>query len=329
LERVAAEGDEFWESFGLPTNVSPPMTFALRSGDKLGLLQITARLQNQDGIKLRYKLVQESSAEPKDISPVIPTVRFKDATLLEALEFFRMKWPINLVFDSTISEEQKSARATVAWENLTALQALTALLDSHGLQLVENPKTGVAKIINKTSFGPVVERELRLDDEVLVHGLDFATGKLTALTRTEYNRTADDGTNRKLYYSENDWVNATSVDMIIGGDTNRFAMAGFESEFKMSALPTEAWATATEAELKAALTQARMQREHFDSRFLPSRDKNWDFLVISNDAQSPQTYAVQARDAYGLLEITAFTENPRGLKFRYKLVQNGNPTNSP
>jgi len=35
---------------------------------------------------------------------------------------------------------------TIRWENVTARQALISLLGNYGLQMVENPKTGVALI---------------------------------------------------------------------------------------------------------------------------------------------------------------------------------------
>jgi len=50
----------------------------------------------------------------------------------------------------------------------------------------------------------------------------------------------------------------------------------------------------------------------------------------ADSATLPQTFLFRtfAREI-GLLQITGFTENPRGVKIRYKLVQSGNPTNSP
>ena len=43
---------------------------------------------------------------------------------------------------------------TVRWENLTARQALTALLESRNLQLVETPQTGVARIVRQATAHP-------------------------------------------------------------------------------------------------------------------------------------------------------------------------------
>ena len=60
---------------------------------------------------------------------------------------------------------------------------------------------------------------------------------------------------------------------------------------------------------------------------------NWNLMVnepetrtvlIKAPANGPDTYYFRTRDdTWGVLQITGFTENPRGVKLRYKLVQNG------
>lgn len=48
-------------------------------------------------------------------------------------------------------------------------------------------------------------------------------------------------------------------------------------------------------------------------------------IVLGTTNSIGRTYAFRTRSGnYGLLQITSFTENPRGLKLRYKLVQDGN-----
>jgi len=61
---------------------------------------------------------------------------------------------------------------------------------------------------------------------------------------------------------------------------------------------------------------------------------NWNLMVNEPEAEShlakmpnngQDTYYFRTRDdTWGILQITGFTENPRGVKIRYKLVQNGN-----
>lgn len=404
--------DGLWAYFEIPPDAELPLTYAMKSGDKRGLLQITARLQNPDGIRVRYKLAKNSSSASKDTSPVIPKIYFEEATLLEALDFLRAQWPTNVVFDPSITDKQKNAKVTVRWENLTARQVMTALLDSLGLQLVdnprtgvaaivtqpedsslktalipygqgkadtspiipkihfeeatllealdflrkhwptnvvfdqsiadkhqnlkvtvrwenlsarsamtalldsvgfqllENPQTGVAKIVNKTSFGPVVERELRVDEETLAQGLNFESGKVLTLSLEEFNRKGDDGTERVPYRSFGDWVEANGIGMYAVAGDKGFGLGGSITEFKLSALPVAAWDTATEAVIKEALEHAVMEHDKFSNG-----------LLIPTDAALPLTYALRSGDKLGLLQITALVQNPKGIKLRYKLVQ--------
>jgi hypothetical protein len=274
-----------------------------------------ARIVNRPKSLTDRALIPFGRGKP-DTSPVIPRIRFEDVTLREALEFFRMKWPINLVFDSTITEEQRSARATVDWQNLTALQALAALLASHGLQLVENPETGVAKIINKTFFGPVVEREIQGNEQTLSQAFDFKNGKALILTREEFNRVADDGTDRRLYKTEYDWFKATGMDMFTLVGRKGFVLVGPVKEFKLGALPVAAWENPSESELLEALEHSTME----SGTVLNGQ-------VVPINTPVPLTYALKSGHNLGLLQITAVTQNPRGMKFRYKLVKSATAVN--
>ena len=52
--------------------------------------------------------------------------------------------------------------------------------------------------------------------------------------------------------------------------------------------------------------------------------------LMLSDGKFPATFVFKTREGgTGLLQITGFTENPRGVKIRYKLVQNGGATTKP
>ena len=65
---------------------------------------------------------------------------------------------------------------------------------------------------------------------------------------------------------------------------------------------------------------------------------NWNLMVnepkarttlIKPPANGTDTYYFRTRDdTWGVLQITGFSENPHGVKIRYKLVQNGGQENS-
>jgi hypothetical protein len=178
----------------------------------------------------------------------------------------------------------------------------------------KNPQTGVAKIVNKTSYGQVVERELRVDEETLAQGLNFESGKVLTLSLEEFNRKGDDGTERVPYRRFGDWVEAKGIGMYAAAGDKGFGLAGAITEFKLSALPVAAWDTATEPELKEALEHAVMEHDKFSNA-----------LLIPTDAALPLTYAMKSGDKLGLLQITAREQNPNGIKIRYKLVQSATP----
>ena len=52
-------------------------------------------------------------------------------------------------------------------------------------------------------------------------------------------------------------------------------------------------------------------------------------IVLGNPDLLPRTFVFETHSGFkGLLQITGFTNNPRGVKIRYKLVQNGNASKS-
>jgi tetratricopeptide (TPR) repeat protein len=161
-----------------------------------------------------------------------------------------------------------------------------------------------------TAFGPVIERELRVDEETLVQGLNFESGKVLTLSLEEFNRKADDGTERVPNRSFGEWVEAKGIDMYAAAGDKGFGLGGSITEFKLSALPVAAWDTATETELKEALEHVVMEHDKFSNG-----------LLIPAGAALPLTYALRSGDKLGLLQITARLQNPDGIKLRYKLVE--------
>ena len=82
---------------------------------------------------------------------VIPVIHFVDVTLVDAVESLARQMQLNYVIDpNLLAELQVAPTLSIRWENLTARQALTAILESRALQLQENPQTGVARIVKIT-----------------------------------------------------------------------------------------------------------------------------------------------------------------------------------
>lgn len=99
-------------------------------------------------------------------------ISFQDVPLTTAIESLARLAGINYLLDPKIGYGQPDQNGvikpeptlTIRWENVTAEKALLALLDNYGLQLVENPKTGIYKITTKdpTAPPPLITRVIQL-----------------------------------------------------------------------------------------------------------------------------------------------------------------------
>jgi type II secretory pathway component GspD/PulD (secretin) len=99
-------------------------------------------------------------------------IQFQDVPITTAIESLARLANINYMLDPKIGYGQPDQNGQIKpeptlslrWENVTAQQALLALLDNYSLQLVENPKTGIAKITTKepNALPPLITRVIQL-----------------------------------------------------------------------------------------------------------------------------------------------------------------------
>jgi serine/threonine protein kinase len=161
---------------------------------------------------------------------------------------------------------------------------------------------------NGRTFGPVIERELPDPDNGSGRGnretLRLRTGKRMSVLDDAPK--ASGGRLRALVASEGDLF--AEYDDFVSGRW-AFVTAGL----KLSDFLTRQWETATPGELDEALRQpSALQRvEHSGAT-----------LYYLPDGLLPLTFAFESRTGErGLLQITGFADNPRGMKIRYRLVQ--------
>jgi len=84
----------------------------------------------------------------------IPLIQFQDVPLTTAIENLARQAGINYLLDPRIGFGQPDQNGqikaeptlSIRWENVTAEQALRALLDNYGLQLIEDKNTHIARI---------------------------------------------------------------------------------------------------------------------------------------------------------------------------------------
>ena len=99
-------------------------------------------------------------------------IQFHDVPITAAIESLARLAGINYLLDPKIGYGQLDQNGqpkpepilSLRWENVTARQALLALLDNYGFQLVENPKTGIARIAPKepNALPPLITRVIQL-----------------------------------------------------------------------------------------------------------------------------------------------------------------------
>ncbi len=104
--------------------------------------------------------------------PSIPLIQFQDVPITTAIENLARQAGINYLIDPRIGYGQPDQNGqikaeptlSIRWENVTAEQALMALLDNYGLQLSEDRKTQIARITAKdpTAPPPLITRVVQL-----------------------------------------------------------------------------------------------------------------------------------------------------------------------
>jgi type IV pilus assembly protein PilQ len=105
-------------------------------------------------------------------APTIPLIQFQDVPLTTAIDNLARQASINYILDPKVGFGQPDERGqikaqpniSIRWENLTAEQALNALIGTYGLQLVSDNKTGISRVTVKdpTAAEPLVTKVIQL-----------------------------------------------------------------------------------------------------------------------------------------------------------------------
>jgi hypothetical protein len=90
-------------------------------------------------IALACFVVAGVQAAPPDKDEVVPLIEMEQVPLTDAIRQLARQARLNILLDPRLSAATYD-RMTVSirWENVTAREALEALLDNHGLELVES-----------------------------------------------------------------------------------------------------------------------------------------------------------------------------------------------
>jgi type II secretory pathway component GspD/PulD (secretin) len=117
-------------------------------------------------------VAEAATNTPAQHGTLIPLVVMDDVPLTEAVRNLARQASLNYMLDPKIAYGQPGAEGklglqpsvSIRWENITAEQALTALLNNYDLHLVEDPKTHIARVTLKdpAALPPLVTRIVQL-----------------------------------------------------------------------------------------------------------------------------------------------------------------------
>jgi type II secretory pathway component GspD/PulD (secretin) len=131
-----------------------------------------------------------STAKTQPTEPAsIPLIQFQDVPITTAIENLARQAGINYLIDPKIGYGQPDQNGqikaeptlSIRWENVTAGQALLALLDNYNLQLSEDRKTQIARITTKDPSAPppLTTRVIQLKYASTSNMLDSVQASLT------------------------------------------------------------------------------------------------------------------------------------------------------
>lgn len=99
---------------------------------------------------------------PNPASPVIPLIVMDEVPLIDAIKNLARQASINYMLDPRLNYGQPGPdgkiipqpSVSIRWENVTAEQALFALLNNYNLQLTSDNKTGIARVSPRDPAAP-------------------------------------------------------------------------------------------------------------------------------------------------------------------------------
>jgi serine/threonine protein kinase len=168
--------------------------------------------------------------------------------------------------------------------------------------------TNLPAAVQNLSFGPVMERVLPDQQGEQGPFINFESGELVSAP----NSLVENRNDRTLLI---DWlVEARADASAIAGENGGHRLVSYTRDTCFSEVRPSSWERMNESGLLYAWQLAARTNK----------------IVLGNPDLLPRTFVFETRTGiHGLLQITGFTDNPRGVKIRYKLVQNGKQNTSP
>jgi tRNA A-37 threonylcarbamoyl transferase component Bud32/signal peptidase I len=161
------------------------------------------------------------------------------------------------------------------------------------------------------SFGPVIERTLDLAGSGPTRWLDLDGGTIVEKPEGWFVTSLVTGPDRSTLPALGVWLSSSNFN------TTTIGMVFLVN------VTNALWELASPAEVGEELE--RLRSEELVKSHSPLAEIT---MMVAATNEIPKTYAFKTpKGAFGLLQITAFTDNPPGVKIRYKLAQNGGGKN--
>jgi serine/threonine protein kinase len=168
-------------------------------------------------------------------------------------------------------------------------------------------------------FGPVVERVVNLESPGTNSALDLDSGRFVSMASVSFPKGT---TNHEAYTGQrtDEFIRHNGIDVI--GYLQFFdSLPSGPTVPKIVTLNGLVCAKGTLAQKISAINWNNATTDWVASN-ASSISNTWESQTMSGVGELPRTYLFKTREGgMGILQITGFTENPRGMKIRYKLVQ--------
>jgi RND family efflux transporter MFP subunit len=297
-----------------------------KKGDDAALLQANNRTAAK--IKELHALLEGTTAE----KPWAEQAELLRAYQKATIEHDEDRIP---VLESAIREWDSGAKGR-SFLNLLSFSCPMRTWDEtrncvvvHGTRTWHETRNGVVAQSEKPKepslqFGPVIERVVNARSEGKgSDAIDLAGGKLVDLPKDFDKRPTD---------KQGKWCAENNVDLFVDGARMPAAKEGYPAVLsacelapeglKLAAVVNERWDSLTDENLHSALTS--ITPGEAVGVFMPVAELHERGGTTYYDIQSalPATFAFQTRKGdLGLLQVLRYTEEPRGMRIRYKLAR--------
>ena len=292
--------------------------------------QCYAYVENLLVEKGEYAVCLKYIGDPEAKFDFIRSTREHMNAILDGMPQFNQSRMRKNANDSFVNDTRRLVEILVGCGRIAGAQKIqdeaTAVFNDPRLQSAVNDAE--QKVGGKTSaaapnlsFGPVVERVVPCEMPLrFISGINLESGQVETISFGT-NDVPPGGKSGDEYFNEK------GVDMIAIGDPKLVPQSsGLNCKLGTFAMPVDEsdWDSAPAAAVLSHATNLPSMSEPIKTT--PEFSK-MTVILTSEDGVFPKTFIFHTRTgSAGILEITGFSDNPRGVKIRYKLVQ---PSASP